>query len=80
MNRQQHSEPRSRGLAAVCVPAQPTEVTPADQLYRVLALFAGPLKQAEIVETWSAAQNPTAGQPQLEFLRSRCSARHHRSV
>ena len=49
-------------------PTQPTGVTPADQFCRVLALFSGPLKQAEIVEAWSAAQNPAARQSQLEFL------------
>ena len=49
-------------------PTQPTGVTPADQFCRVLALFSGPLKQAEIVEAWSAAQNPAARHSQLEFL------------
>ena len=33
-----------------------------------MALFAGPLKKAEIVEAWSAAQNPAVRLLQLEFL------------
>ena len=49
-------------------PTHPTEVTPTDQVFRVLALFAGPLQQAEIVEAWNAAQNFAVRQPQLEFL------------
>ena len=63
-------------------PTQPTGVTPADQFCRVLALFSGPLKQAEIVDAWSAAQNPASQTTTavVFVLRSRCSARHHRGL